>query len=152
MPAASESDLPFEIGHVLFIDIVGYSNFLISEQSNQIQKLREIVRGTEQFRLAEEEGKLMRLPTGGRAPTREPLSLNYDAHAALTLCSTSNGEPCTIFWRCSSVSGFFPASLTLSFHAPLSDSLVSHFAPAMPTRKAPANAGNFKLISERRFV
>jgi TolB-like protein/Tfp pilus assembly protein PilF len=64
MPAASESDLPFEIGHVLFIDIVGYSNLLISEQSNQIQKLREIVRGTEQFRLAEEEGKLMRLPTG----------------------------------------------------------------------------------------
>jgi adenylate cyclase len=54
----------FEIGHVLFFDIVGYSKLLINEQSEQIQKLKEIVRGTEQFRLAEAEGKLLRLPTG----------------------------------------------------------------------------------------
>src|SRR6202047_3745515 len=58
------SDVKFEIGHVLFIDIVGYSKLLINEQSEQIQKLKEIVRGTEQFRLAEAEGKLLRLPTG----------------------------------------------------------------------------------------
>jgi TolB-like protein len=58
------SDVKFEIGHVLFIDIVGYSKLLINEQSEQIQTLREIVRGSEQFRLAEAEGKLMRLPTG----------------------------------------------------------------------------------------
>jgi TolB-like protein/class 3 adenylate cyclase/Tfp pilus assembly protein PilF len=64
MPAASESDLRFEIGHVLFIDIVGYSKLLIDEQRERIQELRDIVRGTEQFRLAEAEGKLMRLPTG----------------------------------------------------------------------------------------
>jgi len=48
----------------LFIDIVGYSKLLINEQSEQIQKLKEIVRGTEQFRIAEAEGKLLRLPTG----------------------------------------------------------------------------------------
>src|SRR5215468_8554159 len=64
MPTDSDSDLKFEIGHVLFIDIVGYSKLLINEQSERIQELREIVRGTEQFRLAEAEGKLMRLPTG----------------------------------------------------------------------------------------
>src|ERR671924_1893080 len=64
MSAESSSDVRFEIGHVLFIDIVGYSKLLITEQSNQIQKLREIVRGTEQFRLADAEGKLLRLPTG----------------------------------------------------------------------------------------
>ena len=64
MPTDSDSDLKFEIGHVLFIDIVGYSKLLIDEQREQIQELREIVRGTEQFRLAEAEGKLMRLPTG----------------------------------------------------------------------------------------
>src|SRR5436305_12030732 len=34
------------------------------EQSEQMQKLREIVRGAEQFRAAEAEGKLLRLPTG----------------------------------------------------------------------------------------
>src|SRR6201982_3549995 len=65
-PATSQSssDVKFEIGHVLFIDIVGYSKLLINEQSEQIQTLKEIVRGTEQFRLAEAEGKLLRLPTG----------------------------------------------------------------------------------------
>jgi class 3 adenylate cyclase/tetratricopeptide (TPR) repeat protein len=63
MPAES-SELKFEIGHVLFIDIVGYSKLLITEQSDQIQKLKEIVRGTEQVRIAEAEGKLLRLPTG----------------------------------------------------------------------------------------
>jgi hypothetical protein len=60
----SFSDVKFEIGHVLFIDFVGYSKLLINEQSEQIQKLREIVRGTEQVRLAEAEGKLLRLATG----------------------------------------------------------------------------------------
>jgi adenylate cyclase len=62
MPSGSE--VKFEIGHVLFIDIVGYSKLLINEQSEQIQKLKEIVRGTEQVRAAEAEGKLLRLPTG----------------------------------------------------------------------------------------
>src|SRR2546425_7758689 len=64
MPSEHSSDVKFEIGHVLFIDIVGYSKLLIHEQSEQIQKLKEIVRGTGQFRLAEAEGKLLRLPTG----------------------------------------------------------------------------------------
>jgi TolB-like protein/Tfp pilus assembly protein PilF len=56
--------LRLEIAHVLFIDIVGYSKLRINEQSAQIEKLRKIVRGTEQFRSAEAEGKLLRLPTG----------------------------------------------------------------------------------------
>ncbi|HEY2711622.1 MAG TPA: adenylate/guanylate cyclase domain-containing protein [Chthoniobacterales bacterium] len=64
MAADSSSELKFEIGHVLFIDIVGYSNLLINEQSDRLTKLREIVRGSEQFRTAEAEGKLLRLPTG----------------------------------------------------------------------------------------
>ena len=64
MAADSSSDIKFEIGHVLFIDIVGYSKLLINEQSEQIQKLKEIVRGTEQVRLAEAERKLLRLPAG----------------------------------------------------------------------------------------
>src|SRR5882724_10217754 len=64
MPSEQSSDVKFDIGHVLFIDIVGYSKLLINEQSDQIQRLKEIVRGTEQFRLAEAEGKLLRLPTG----------------------------------------------------------------------------------------
>src|SRR6478672_654815 len=64
MPADSSSDVKFEIGHVLFIDIVGYSKLLITEQSDQLETLKQIVRGTEQFKKAEAEGKLLRLPTG----------------------------------------------------------------------------------------
>ena len=64
MTAGSSSDVKFDIGHVLFIDIVGYSKLLINEQSDYLQTLKEIVRGTEQFRIAEAEGKLLRLPTG----------------------------------------------------------------------------------------
>ena len=64
MSTEPSSEVKFEIGHVLFIDIVGYSKLLINEQSEQLERLKEIVRGTEQFRLAEAEGKLLRLPTG----------------------------------------------------------------------------------------
>jgi len=64
MSSASSADVKFEIGHVLFVDIVGYSKLLISEQTAQLEALKAIVRGTEQFRLAAAEGKLLRLPTG----------------------------------------------------------------------------------------
>src|SRR6266436_273588 len=66
MADEQKSKLRLEIAHVLFIDIVGYSKLRTNEQSAQIEKLREIVRGTEQFRAAEAEGKLLRLPTGDR--------------------------------------------------------------------------------------
>src|SRR5881398_2012357 len=64
MADEQKSKLRLEIAHVLFIDIVGYSKLRTNEQSAQTEKLREIVRGTEQFRAAEAEGKLLRLPTG----------------------------------------------------------------------------------------
>ena len=40
----SEAEVKFEIGHVLFVDIVGYSKLLIHEQSERLQRLREIAR------------------------------------------------------------------------------------------------------------
>src|SRR5437868_5613109 len=64
MSAETTKEIQLEIGHVLFIDIVGYSKLLITEQREQLQTLKEIVRATEQFRIAEAEGKLLRLPTG----------------------------------------------------------------------------------------
>jgi Tfp pilus assembly protein PilF len=64
MFSESPSELKFEIGHVLFIDIVGYSKLNIHEQSEQLETLKAIVRGTEQVKKAEAEGKLLRLPTG----------------------------------------------------------------------------------------
>jgi TolB-like protein/class 3 adenylate cyclase/Tfp pilus assembly protein PilF len=64
MPSESPSDVKLEIGHVLFIDIVGYSKLLIDDQRELQQQLNQIVRGTEQFRAAEAAGELVRLPTG----------------------------------------------------------------------------------------
>src|SRR5256714_5314229 len=58
------SEVKFEIGHVLFIDIVAYSQLLITQQSHQLDTLKRIMRGTAQFRSAEAEGKLLRLATG----------------------------------------------------------------------------------------
>src|SRR5437763_9013749 len=64
MAAEVKKEIELEIGHVLFIDIVSYSKMLITEQSELLQTLKQIVRGTEQSHLAEAEGKLLRLPTG----------------------------------------------------------------------------------------
>ena len=44
MPPDHPADVRFEIGHVLFLDIVGYSKLLITEQSARLQTLKEIVR------------------------------------------------------------------------------------------------------------
>ena len=50
MAPEPERNLRLEIGHVLFIDIVGYSKLLINEQRERIRKLKDIVRATEQVR------------------------------------------------------------------------------------------------------
>src|SRR6476620_4643829 len=57
-------DSHLEIAHVLFIAIVGYSKLLTNEQRERQQELNRIVRETEQFRAAEAEDKLVRIPTG----------------------------------------------------------------------------------------
>jgi TolB-like protein/Flp pilus assembly protein TadD len=64
MAAEVKKEIELEIGHVLFIDIVSYSKMLITEQSELLQTLKQIVRGTEQFQQAKAEGKLLGLPTG----------------------------------------------------------------------------------------
>src|SRR5918911_5462498 len=64
MSADEKIQLSLEIGHVLFIDIVGYTRLLIHEQLEHLEKLREIARATETFRAAHAAGTLMRLPTG----------------------------------------------------------------------------------------
>ncbi|HEX9424729.1 MAG TPA: tetratricopeptide repeat protein, partial [Pyrinomonadaceae bacterium] len=53
-----------EIGHVLFMDLVGYSKLLLDEQRELLQRLTEIVRSTEQVRAAETADNLIQLPAG----------------------------------------------------------------------------------------
>jgi TolB-like protein len=64
MLSVQEPHLHLEVGHILFLDIVGYSKLLVDEQKELVQELNQIVRETEQFRAAEAEHKLTRLPTG----------------------------------------------------------------------------------------
>src|SRR3954467_4983527 len=64
MADESQSRIELEIGHVLFIDIVGYSKLLINEQTEALQALNEAVRQSEHFRTADAERSLIRLPTG----------------------------------------------------------------------------------------
>jgi TolB-like protein/Flp pilus assembly protein TadD len=64
MPSQTTARPHVEIAHVLFIDVVSYSTLLINEQQQIQQELNQVVRGTEQFRIAEAEGRLTRLPTG----------------------------------------------------------------------------------------
>jgi TolB-like protein/Tfp pilus assembly protein PilF len=64
MSSVQEPHLHLEVGHILFLDIVGYSRLLADEQKDLVQELNQIVRETEQFRAGEAEGKLTRLPTG----------------------------------------------------------------------------------------
>ena len=47
-----------EIGHVLFIDIVGYSKLLLKQQSELLGELNEIVSGTNEFQQADSAGML----------------------------------------------------------------------------------------------
>ena len=64
MPAESKAAVRLAIGHVLFIDIVGYSRLMIGEQSDLLGVLNDAVREAGEFRSAEADSRLLRLPTG----------------------------------------------------------------------------------------
>ncbi|HLC14367.1 MAG TPA: tetratricopeptide repeat protein [Chthoniobacterales bacterium] len=64
MSSELKPHLHLEVGHILFLDIVGYSKLLADEQKELILELNHVVRETKQFQTAEAEGKLTRLPTG----------------------------------------------------------------------------------------
>ncbi len=53
-----------EIGHVLALDVVGYSRLLIDEQKRITSELTGVVRESIRFRVAQAAGKLISLPTG----------------------------------------------------------------------------------------
>src|ERR1035438_6772702 len=67
----------YEMAHVLFMDIVGYSREPIDRQTELVSLLQEIVRETAEFRRALGQDELISLPTGdgmGLVFLRDPLS------------------------------------------------------------------------------
>jgi len=95
MDRNTKEPVELAIGHVLFIDIVGYSKLLTSEQRERQQGLNRIVRETEQFRAAEAAGKLVRVPTGDgmvlafftspEAPLRCAVAISHALHGTKQL-------------------------------------------------------------------
>jgi TolB-like protein/class 3 adenylate cyclase len=64
MASEIKKEIELEIAYVLFIDIVGYSKLLIDQQRQLLELLNKFVRGTEQFRKAEANHRLITIPTG----------------------------------------------------------------------------------------
>src|SRR5256885_13307427 len=65
MAAEIKKEIELEIAHVLFTDIVGYSKLPINQQRALVERLNEIVRGTDEFHIAETAGRVVRKPNGG---------------------------------------------------------------------------------------
>jgi class 3 adenylate cyclase len=82
-----------EIAHVLFIDIVGYSNLLTDEQSEALQELNQIVRNTEAVRQAEAAGHLIILPTGDGMALVFTGSVERPAECALEVSQALRAQP-----------------------------------------------------------
>jgi TolB-like protein/Tfp pilus assembly protein PilF len=64
MAAEIKKEIQLEIAHVLFTDIVGYSKLPIHQQRALVERLNEIVRGTDEYQVAETTGRLITIPTG----------------------------------------------------------------------------------------
>ena len=81
-----------EIGHVLFIDIVGYSRLLIEEQKERLRRLTDIVLETAQVRKATNE-QLVCLPTGDGMALVFRNSSEEPAQCALEIAKALKDHP-----------------------------------------------------------
>jgi TolB-like protein/class 3 adenylate cyclase len=93
MGADATTDPKFEIGHVLFIDIVGYSKLLIGAQSELVRELKEVVATSEQVRVAEEQSRLVSLPTGDGVALVFRDSAEAPAQCALEIAHAAKKYP-----------------------------------------------------------
>jgi TolB-like protein/Tfp pilus assembly protein PilF len=92
VPPESDDSLHLEIGHVLFIDIVGYSKLLNEEQKERLNQLTEIVLATTPVREATDE-QLVRLPTGDGMALVFHHSAEEPARCALEIAEALQKHP-----------------------------------------------------------
>jgi TolB-like protein/tetratricopeptide (TPR) repeat protein len=93
MRVDAETNAGLEIGHVLFIDIVGYSKRTVDEQKELVTRLNELVRNTAQFRSADAAGKLIRIPTGDGMALAFFTSPDAPVHCAIQLAKADQADP-----------------------------------------------------------
>ncbi len=82
-----------EIGHVLFIDIAGYSTLTTEEESEALPELNRIVRDTEAVREAEAAQQLIFLPTGDGMALVFTGSIEEPVECALQLSQALRAQP-----------------------------------------------------------
>jgi len=92
MASEAENNLRLEIGHVLFIDLVGYSKLLIEEQKKRLRQLTEIVLATSQVAESTNE-QLVRLPTGDGMALVFRNSSEEPARCALEIAQALKAHP-----------------------------------------------------------
>src|SRR6478736_3197321 len=92
VPPESDDNLHLEIGHVLFIDIVGYSKLLNEEQKERLNQLTEIALATTPVREATDE-QLVRLPTGDGMALVFHHSAEEPARCALEIAEALQKHP-----------------------------------------------------------
>src|SRR5215471_16217067 len=92
MAAEVKKEIALEIGHVLFIDIVGYSKLLNEEQQERLNQLTEIVLETTPVREAIDE-QLVRLPTGDGMALVFRHSAEEPARCALEIAEALQKHP-----------------------------------------------------------
>jgi hypothetical protein len=63
MPTEVKREIELEIAYVFFIDVVGYSKLVTSEQRRLLELLDQIACEAEHFRTAEANGRLITVPT-----------------------------------------------------------------------------------------
>jgi CHASE2 domain-containing sensor protein/class 3 adenylate cyclase len=88
-----DSSASYEIAHVLFVDIIGYSLQPIDQQTGLLTLLQEIVRESAEFRRARDQNELISLPTGdgmGLVFLRDPLS---PVKCALDIANSLQRQP-----------------------------------------------------------
>ena len=93
MPTEESSGVKFQIAHVLFIDIVGYSKLLIDEQSEAVQELNQVVRNTETARAAVAVKQLIILPTGDGMALVFTGSVEQPVECALQISQALRAQP-----------------------------------------------------------
>jgi tetratricopeptide (TPR) repeat protein/class 3 adenylate cyclase len=91
-PTDATKEVQFEIGHVLFIDIVGYSKLLLDEQKERLRELTDIVLATPQVSESTNE-QLVRLPTGDGMALVFRNSSEEPARCALEIAEVLKAHP-----------------------------------------------------------
>ena len=92
MDVENKKEIGLEIGHVLFIDIVGYSKLLNEEQKERLNQLTEIVLATTPVREATDE-QLVRLPAGDGMALVFHHSAEEPARCALEIAEALQKHP-----------------------------------------------------------